>query len=109
MAGVENPGNLSSRRVMLSVSASQYGRDVEPKTDEAVEQPLCHGPEIIMAPYNELREHGVGLDRGVQQALEKGLPKENAQNLREILSRHVDAFRRVLRGDPPAKMEPMKI
>ena len=32
-----------------------------------------------------------------------------ACRLRDILSRRVDTFRRALRGDPPARVEPMRV
>lgn len=39
VAGVENPGFVSSRRVMLSVYALQNGRGMGQEPDEAVKQP----------------------------------------------------------------------
>lgn len=62
--GVENPGYLSSRRMILSVSAFQHGRDLEPEPDETVEKLLSRGPEMFMAPDHEFRERRVALDRG---------------------------------------------
>ena len=51
------------------------------------------------------------LDYNVQQAEQSGLSADGACGacrLRDILSRRVDAFRRALRGDPPARVEPMR-
>lgn len=41
--------------------------------------------------------------------MEKGLTAEHSENLHRILSHHVNSFRRALRGNPPAKVEPRKI
>ena len=49
------------------------------------------------------------LEDSVQQAEQSGLSADGACRLRDILSRRVDAFRRALRGDPPARMEPMRV
>lgn len=92
MSDVENPGSSSSGWMILSVPVFQHGRDVEPGSDEAVEQLLSRGAEMFMAPDDKLREHKVALDRGLQQALEKGLLTEHAENVRVILSCHVNAF-----------------
>ena len=42
------------------------------------------------------------LEDSVQQAEQIGLSADGACRLHDILSRRVDAFRRALRGDPPA-------
>lgn len=57
----------------------------------------------------EFRERKIALNRGVQQALETYLPVEHKENFRGFFSRHVNAFRRALRGDLPSKVEAMKI
>ena len=49
------------------------------------------------------------LEDSVQQAEQSGLSADGACRLRDILSRRVDAFRRALRGDPPARVEPMRV
>ena len=46
---------------------------------------------------------GIELEDSVQQAEQSGLSADGACRLRDILPRRVDAFRRVLRGDPPAR------
>lgn len=84
VAGVENPGYLSSWRVMLSGSAFQYGRDVKPEPDEAVEQLLYRGPEMFIASDDENREGKAALDRGVQQAWRRGCPRSTRKILPEI-------------------------
>ncbi|CAN0398823.1 unnamed protein product, partial [Scytosiphon promiscuus] len=42
-------------------------------------------------------------------AVAEGLSVSGAGRLREILGRRVNAFRRALRGDPPARVEPMHV
>ena len=49
------------------------------------------------------------LEDSVQQAERSGLSADGACRLRDILSRRVDVFRRALRGDPPARVEPMRV
>ena len=39
----------------------------------------------------------------------QGLSVSKAERLRGILSRRFNAFRRALRGDPPARLEPMRV
>ena len=50
-----------------------------------------------------------GLEDSVQQAEQSGLSADGACRLRDILPRRVGAFRRALRGDPPARVEPMRV
>ena len=42
-------------------------------------------------------------------AVANGLSISKAERLRDILHRRVNAFRRALRGDPPARVEPMRV
>ena len=51
------------------------------------------------------------LEDSVQQAEQSGLSADDTCRLRDILSRRVDAFRRALRGDLPARVcvEPMRV
>ena len=49
------------------------------------------------------------LEDSVQQAEQSDLSADGACRLPYILSRRVDAFRRALRGDPPARVEPMRV
>ncbi|CAM9431099.1 unnamed protein product, partial [Sphacelaria rigidula] len=48
------------------------------------------------------------LEDSVQQAEQKGLSADGAHRLRDILARRVDTLRRAQRGDPPARVQPMK-
>ena len=49
------------------------------------------------------------LEDSIQQAEQIGLSADGACRLRDILSRRVDAFRRTLRGYPPARVERMRV
>ena len=49
------------------------------------------------------------LEDSVQQAEQSGLRADGACRLRDYLSRRVDAFRRAWRGDPQARVEPMRV
>ncbi|CAM9745875.1 unnamed protein product, partial [Sphacelaria rigidula] len=49
------------------------------------------------------------LEDSVQQAEQKGLSADGAHCLRDILACRVDTLRRALRGDLPARVEPMRM
>ncbi|CAN0039660.1 unnamed protein product, partial [Sphacelaria rigidula] len=49
------------------------------------------------------------LEDSVRQAEQKGLSAHGSHCLRDILARRVDTFRRALRGDPPARVESMRV
>lgn len=107
MAGGENHLNLASRQVMRSVSAFRHGRDVEQESDEAIEQLLSHVPEMSMAPDCELGERRVNLDRELQRCSRRRCRSSRESSVN--YPRHVNAFRRALRGDPPVKVESTKV
>lgn len=58
----------------LSVYAFQNGRSVEQEPDAAVERLLSRGPEMFIAPDDELQECTAALVRRVEGAMAKGLP-----------------------------------
>ncbi|CAM9525373.1 unnamed protein product, partial [Sphacelaria rigidula] len=60
-------------------------------------------------PAEEKEERDRALADSVRQAEQQGLSAEGAYRLRDILSRRVDTFRRALCGDPPARVEPMRV
>ena len=64
---------------------------------------------MFMDPMEERGARDRALEDSVQQAEQSGLSADGACRLRDILSRRVDAFRRALRGDPPAHVEPMRV
>ncbi|CAN0411671.1 unnamed protein product, partial [Scytosiphon promiscuus] len=61
-----------------------------------------------MDPAEERVERERALEDSVEEAVRNGLSADGAGRLRDILSRRVNAFRRALRGDPPARVEPMR-
>ncbi|CAM9931443.1 unnamed protein product, partial [Sphacelaria rigidula] len=77
--------------------------------DEAVKRLVERGPDMIMEPEEEEAARKAALEESVTDAVENGLGVSKAERLRGILYRHVDAFRRALRGDPPARVEPMTV
>lgn len=63
-----------------------------------MEQLLPRGPEMFMAPDDELPERTDTFARRVEEVTAKDLPREQDQSLCGTLSRRVHVFRRVLRG-----------
>ena len=62
-----------------------------------------------MFPMKERGARDRALEDSVQQAEQSGLSADGACRLRDILSRRLDALHRALRGDPPARVEPMRV
>ena len=67
------------------------------------------GPEMFMDPAEEESARKVALEKSVTEAVGNGLSLSKAERLRDILHRRANAFRRALRGDPPARVEPMRV
>ena len=108
--GVETPTLLGSRRVSLSLAALQEaGGQATEETDSAVERLVERGPEIFMDPAEEESARKVALEESVTDAVAQGLSVMEAERLRGILSRRFNAIRRALRGDPLARVEPMRV
>ncbi|CAM9602171.1 unnamed protein product, partial [Sphacelaria rigidula] len=61
-----------------------------------------------MDPVEERGVRERAQEDSLQQTEQKGLSADGAYRLRDILARRVDTFWRALRGDPPARMEPMR-
>ncbi|CAN0182786.1 unnamed protein product [Scytosiphon promiscuus] len=64
---------------------------------------------MFMDPAEERVERERALEDSVEEAVQNGLSADGAGRLRDILGRRVNAFRRALRGDPPASVEPMRV
>ena len=103
--GVESPSFLDARRVTLSVQSFQSEVADDAPADVAVERLVERGRGTFM----ERGARDRALEDSVQQAKQSGLSADGARRLRDILSRRVDAFQRALRGDPPARVEPMRV
>ena len=105
--GVETTAFLGSRRVSLSVAALQEaGGQATEEPDLAVERLVERGPDMFMDPAEEESAGKVALEESVTDAVAQGLSISKVERLRGILSRRFNAFRRALRGDPPARVEP---
>ena len=77
--------------------------------DVAVERLVERGPDIFLDQMEERGAWNRALEDNVQQTAQSGLSADGACRLRDIMSRRVDDFRRALRGDPPARVEPMRV
>ena len=103
--GVESLNFLAARRLTLPVESFHSGVADDAPADVAVERLVERGRGTFM----ERGARDRALEDSVQQAKQSGLSADGARRLRDILSRRVDAFRRALRGDPPARVEPMRV
>ncbi|CAN0492248.1 unnamed protein product, partial [Hapterophycus canaliculatus] len=64
---------------------------------------------MFIDPAEERVERERALDDSVEKAVQNGLSTDGACRLRDILGRRVNDFQRALHGDPPARMEPMRV
>ena len=85
------------------------GGQATEEPDLAVERLVERGPEMFMDPAEEESARKVALEESVTDAVAQGLSVSKAERLRGILSHRFNAFRRALRGDPPARVEPMRV
>ena len=108
-AGVESPSFLSARRVTVSIRSFQSAGSTDDPADSAVERLVERGPDMFMDSAEERGARDRALEDSVQQAEQSGLSADGTCRLRDILARRVGAFRRAFRGDPPARVEPMKV
>ena len=107
--GVESPSFLAARRVTLSVQSFQSEVADDAPVDVAVERLVERGPDMFMDSREERGARERALEDSVQQAEQSGLSADAACRLRDLLSRRVDVFRCALRGDPPERVEPMRV
>ena len=87
----------------------EAGGQATKESDLAVERLVERGPEMFMDPAHEESARKVALEESVTDAVAQGLSVLKAERLREILCRRFNVFRRALRGDPPARVEPMHV
>ena len=111
LTGVDTAAYRKCRRVTVSVEALQQPMSVqEEEPDEAVARVVARGPETDMSPEEELQSRSEALERAVEASAAIGLDDSSVDCLREIIGRRWNAFRRALRpGDPPARVEPLKV
>ena len=105
--GVESPSFLAARRLTLPVESFQSEVVDDAPADVAVEHLVGRGPDMFRMEERGARDRA--LEDNVQQAEQRCLSADGPCRLRDILSRCVDSFRRALRGDPPARVEPMRV
>ncbi|CAM9381984.1 unnamed protein product, partial [Sphacelaria rigidula] len=74
-----------------------------------ISRPVERGPDMFIDPAEEESARKVALEKSVTGAVAKGLSVSKAELLRDILHCRVNAFRRALRGDFPARVELMRI
>ena len=87
----------------------QRGPGAPEPLNEAVDRLVSRGPDMGMKSEQEERKRAVALAKAVETAAANGLSAGGEARLREILDRHWNAFRRGLRGDPPARVEPLTV
>ena len=95
--------------VTLPVESFQSEVADDAPADVAVKRLVERGPDMFMDQMGTRGTRDRALEDSVQQAEQSGLSADGACRLRDILSRRVDVFRRALRGDPPARVEPMRV
>ena len=62
-----------------------------------------------MDPAEEESARKVALEESVTDAVAQGLSVSKEERPHRILSRHFNAFSRAPRGDPPRRVEPMRV
>ena len=87
----------------------EAGGQATEESDLAVERLVKRGPEMFMDPAEEKSSRKVALEESVTDAVTQGLSVSKVKRLRWILNRRFNAFHRALRGDPPARVEPMRV
>ena len=107
--GVESPRFLAARRVTLSVESFQSEFADDAAADVVVERLVERGPNMFTDPMEQRGARDRALEDSVQQAEESGLCADAACRLRDLLSRRVYVFRCALRGDPPERVEAMRV
>eukprot|EP00752_Nemacystus_decipiens_P002718 g2537.t1 len=64
--------------------------------------------DMVMSPAEEAQGRKEALAAAVESAASAGLSGQGRGRLESIIDRHWDAFRSALRGDRPARVEPMR-
>ena len=109
--GVETAAYKQCRRVVLSVDALQQKEDLQTDVpDDAVERLIARGPDMCMTSDEETTGRAAALEDAVSAADKAGLDEPYVERLRGIIRGRWNVFRRGLRqGDPPARVEPLKV
>ena len=108
--GVESRNFKECQRVSIAMEALIWRGPGAPEPQhEAVERLVYREPAMGMEPEREERERAIALTKAVETAVVNGLSAVGRARLREIFYRHWNAFRQGLRGDPPARVEPLAV
>ena len=71
---------------------------------------VARGPDIDMSPEEESRARSEALEEAVLASAAAGWDESHVERLRDVVGRRWNVFRRVLRrGDPPARVEPLRV
>eukprot|EP00903_Cladosiphon_okamuranus_P020678 g18987.t1 len=108
VSGIKLPEIPAARRVTLSVEALQPSES-DDVPNEAVERLAARGSDMVMSPDQEEQGRKEALDAAVASAATAGLSDQRVHKLGGIVGRHWNTFRRALRGDPPADVEPVRV
>ena len=111
LTGVDTAAYRQCRRVIVSVDAlQQQPRGTPEEPDEAVERMVAREPDIDMNPEEKLRARSEALEEAVLASASAGLDESHVERLCDVIGRRWNAFRRGLRrGDPPARVEPLRV
>ena len=105
---VGEPNAGAVLRAATAVTALGPGGDASSDVeDKVILTLLSQGPMMFQDSEVGMQDRVGVLETSIDDAVDHGLP-ECAKMLRDIVFRtHLDAFRRALLGDPPARVEPM--
>ena len=110
LQGVESPSFKECRRVSIVVETQLQRDPGAPKLpDEVTERLVSRKSDMGMEIEQEERERAVALANAVETEASNGLSAGGEARLREILDWHWNAFWHGVRGDPPARVEPLTV
>lgn len=107
--GLRNHSHLTAGRVTVSIRPLKVASEEEIAVDAAVERLVDRRPDVSVDRAEERGAPERALEERVQQSEHKGQSAGGAYCWRDILARRVDAFRRGLCGDPPARVEATRV
>lgn len=102
--GVKTANSIAYRRVSVSIEALRHNDMLGETENEVVEQLVGRGPDMFLLPAEATKRAQASED-----AVNAGLSQENVGQLESVLSRRWNAFRIALPGDPPARVEPLRV
>lgn len=97
-----------SRRLLLKGAVQRACQLKLCSTTTYLERLVGRGPDMFMSPADEETARSQALEDEIHAAVDVGLPLENMNQLKGVLSRRWNAFRIALRGGPPARAESLR-